>query len=125
MWTIHRFGLFRDGVLAVPLAELDGLAGPVAQVIELGPPFFAAADRLDVDDVRRMQREDALDALIVDDPADGEGRVDAPAFARDDRAGEYLRPLFVAFFDPAVDIDDVADLEMRDTGLETLAFNGI
>ena len=112
-------------MFAVPVGQLDGLAGPIAQVIELGPPLFAAADRLDVEDVGRIQREDALDALVVDDPADREGRADAPAFARDDRAGEYLRPHFVAFFDPAVNIDDVADLEMRDTGLETLAFNGI
>lgn len=112
-------------MLAVPVGQLDGLAGPIAQIIELGPPLFTAADRLDIEDVGRMQREDTLDALVIDDPADREGCVDAPAFARDDRAGEYLRSLFVAFFDPAVNIDDVADLEMRDTGLETLAFNGI
>ena len=39
------------GVVAVPLGELDGLAGSVAQVIELGPPCFAASNRLDIENI--------------------------------------------------------------------------
>ena len=40
------------GVVAVPLGELDGLAGPVTQIIELGPPGLAASNGLDIEDVR-------------------------------------------------------------------------
>ena len=39
-------------MVAVPLGELDGLAGPVTQIIELGPPGLAASNGLDIEDVR-------------------------------------------------------------------------
>jgi hypothetical protein len=112
-------------VVAVPLGELDGLAGPVTQVIELGSPGFAASYRLDIENIGRMQREDSFYALVGDDPPDGEGFVNAPAFAGDYRAGKYLRSLFVALFDPAVNLDYITYLEVRDLALKTFAFNGI
>jgi hypothetical protein len=69
------------GVVAVPLGELDGLAGPVAQIIELGPPGLAASNRLDIEHVGRMQREDSFDAFITDHSPDGEGCINTPASA--------------------------------------------
>ena len=72
-----------------------------------------------------MQWKNAFDALVVDDPPDCEGCVDASAFTCDDRAGEYLRADFIAFLYPAVDIDDIAHLEMGDFVLQTLAFNRV
>jgi hypothetical protein len=117
--------LFRDGVVAVPLSELDGLAGPVTQIIELGPPGFAASNRPDIEDVGRMQREDSFDALVTDHSPDCEGFVYTPAFAGDYRAGKYLSSLFVALFDTAVDLDDIAYLEVRDLALKTFALNGV
>jgi hypothetical protein len=114
-----------DGVVAVPLSELDGLTASVAQIIELGPPCFAASDRLDIEDVGRMQREDSLDALVGDDPPDGEVFVNAPAFTGNYRAGKYLRSLFVALFDSAVNLDDITYLEMRYLVFERLALNGV
>jgi len=72
-----------------------------------------------------MKREDALDALVIDNSPDREAFVNAPPFAGDDRAREDLRTLFVALFDTAVNIDDIAYLEMRDCVLETSAFNSI
>jgi len=113
------------GMVAVPLGKPDGLAGPVAQIIELGPPGLAASDRLDVEDIGRMQREDSFDALATDHSPDREVFVNAPAFAGNDRAGKYLRPLFFALFDTAVNLDDIAYLEVRDLILETLALNGV
>ena len=113
------------GVVAVPLGELDGLAGSVAQVIELGPPCFAASNRLDIENIGRMQREDALDSLVGDDPPDCEVFINAPAFAGDYRAGKYLRPLLVALLNAAVYLYDIAYLEMRDLLFERLALDGV
>jgi hypothetical protein len=113
------------GVVAVSLGELYGLAGPVPQIVELCPPGLAASDGLDIEDVGRMQREDSFDTLATDHSPDREVFVNAPAFAGDDRAGKYLRSLFVALFDPAVDLDDIAYLEVRDLALKTFALNGV
>lgn len=112
-------------MIAVPLFELDGLAGPLTQVIELGSPGLAASDRLDIDDIRRVQGKDPFDTLVTGESPDGEVFVNAPAFACNDRAGEYLRSLFVSLFDTAVDLYDIAYLEVRDIVLETFALNGV
>jgi len=109
----------------MPLGESDSLAGPLPEEIELGPAFLAAADRLNVQDVRRMQWENSLYAFVIDDSPDGEALVNAPSFPADDRPGKDLRALLVAFFDPAVNVHHVADLEMRNIILQTFAFNGI
>jgi hypothetical protein len=112
-------------VIAVPLFELDGLAGPLTQVIELGSPGLTASDRLDIDDIRRVQGKDPFDALVTGESPDGEVFVNAPASACNHRTGEYLRSLFVALFNTAVNLDDIAYLEVRDIVFETLALNGV
>lgn len=112
-------------MLAVPLCQLDGLAGSLTQIIQLCPSLFAASDRLDVHDVGRMYREDTLDAFVVDDSPYREALVDAPAFAGDYRACKYLRTLFVAFFNTAVNVHYIAHLEVGYTALKTLTFYGV
>jgi len=112
-------------VVAVPLGELYGLAGPFTQIIELGPPGLAASDGLDIEDIGRMQREDSFDSLATDHSTDREGFIDAPAFACDYHAGKDLRSLFVALFNTAVNLDDIAYLEVRDLALKTFALNGV
>ena len=110
---------------AVPLFEPYGLTGPIAQIIELGSPGLAASDRLDIDDIGRMQWEDSFSALATDHSTDREVFINAPAFACNDRAGKYLRSLFLALFDTAVNLDDITYLEVRDLALKTLAFNAV
>jgi len=122
---VFRLSLFGDSVIAVPLRQPDGLARSVTQVIQLCPPCFAASDGLDIQDVGRMQREDSLDALVVDDSPDREALVDAPAFAGDYRAREYLRALLVAFFDAAVNVHYIAHLEVGYAALKTLTLYGV
>jgi len=109
----------------MPLFELYGLAGPIAQIIELGSSGLAASYRLDIEDIRRMQREDSFDSLVTDHSPDREVFVNAPAFAGNDRAGKYLCPLFVALFNTAVNLDNITYLEVRDLVLKTLALNGV
>src|SRR5215204_6531401 len=79
-------------LLADPLLlrELDRLADALAEVEELRPAGLAAALHRHLADERRVQREDALDALVVHDAPDGERLVDPPALLHDDRAGENL-----------------------------------
>ena len=107
------------------VSEADGFAGSLAEEIEFCTPRFATSDRPDIDDVRGMQGEDSLDALIVDDSSDGEGFVNSTASSGDYSAGEYLYTLFVAFLDAATDIYGIAYFEMRYLLLETLVFNGV
>ena len=72
-----------------------------------------------------MQWEDSFDTLITDDPPDGEGFVNPPAFPCDYSAGKDLRSLFVALFNPAMDLDDITYLKVRDLALKTFALNGV
>lgn len=112
-------------MVAVPLGQSDGLARPLPEEVEFGPAFLAAADGLDVQDVRRMQRENSFHALVINDSPDREACVNAPAFTGDDRPGKDLRALLVALFDAAVNVHNIADLKMRDIVLQTRAFHGI
>ena len=112
-------------MVAVPLCELYSLTGPFTQVVELGPPGLAASDRPDIEDIGRMQRENSFDSLVTDHSPDRKGLVNAPSFAGDYRAGKYLRSLLVALFDTAMNLDDIAYLEVRDLALKTFTLNGV
>jgi len=112
-------------VVAVSLGQFDGFARPLAEEIELGPAFLAAPDRLDIQNVRRMERENALYAFVIDDSTNGEGLVNPPSFPGDDRAGKDLGALLVALSDTTMNVHNVAHLEMRNLALQTLAFNAI
>ena len=96
------------------LGDARRLAAAIAQIIELGAAHLAAADHLDRVDVRRIDREDALDALAVGNLADGEALVEAAAGPRDADAFIGLHAGALAFLDLDVDDDRVARLEFRD-----------
>jgi hypothetical protein len=51
--------------------------------------------------------------------------VDPAPLAHDDRAGEYLDALLVAFDDPGVYVDGVAHLELRGFLLQMRLFNEV
>ena len=103
----------RLGALGLALAQARRLADAVAQVVQLGPADRAGALHLDLGDLRRVQREDALDAFALDDAADGEHLAHALAAAGDHHAAEDLDALLLAFQDALVDVHLVADLELR------------
>src|SRR6478609_4900965 len=88
-----------------------GLAAAIAEVVEAGAAHFGLLLDLDLLDVRRVDREHALDALAVADAADGEILVDAAALVGDDDAGENLDALLVTFTDLGVHTDAIANLE--------------
>ncbi len=53
--------------------DLGRLADAVAQVVQLRPADRPGLLHLDLGDPRRVDREDALDALALHEPADGDG----------------------------------------------------
>jgi len=110
---------------AVSLGELDGFAGSLAEVIQFCPPCFAASDGPDIENVGRIKRENPFHTLVIDNPPNCKGLVNAAALAGDYSAGKYLRALFVTFFDAAVDIYNIAYFEVRFIFLQTFAFNRI
>src|SRR5579862_1110020 len=111
------FGFGRDAFAAVVLAAALGDAGrfaaAAAQVIELGAAHVAAAHHLDRGDARRMQREDAFDALAVGDLAQRKVRVDAGVLSGDADALEGLDAFALALDDAQADLNGIARLERR------------
>src|SRR5262245_24858756 len=99
--------------LALPLAKPGRLADAVAEVIKLGPADLAGPLHLDLGDLRRVDGEDALDALALHDTPDREHLAKALALPRDDHAVEHLDALLAAFQDALVDVHRVADRELR------------
>src|SRR6185437_15193496 len=104
-------------VLAASLGDARRLAATGAQVIQLGAPDGAAAYDVNRADARRIEREDALDALAIRDLAQGEVRVDPGILAGDAYPLESLDALALAFDDPHADAHRVAGLERRDRPL--------
>lgn len=100
------------------VAEATGLAGAVAQVVELGTTRIRAAEDFELGDHRGVDRELALDADFLDDAADGDHLVDAAALAGDENAVEDLDAFLVALDDADVDVDGVPNIHAGDVGLE-------
>src|SRR5262249_39266621 len=114
--ALHQHALRLSGLggpLVPALLDAGGLAAQGTQVVELGPAHLAAAHDLDLVDVRRMQREDALDPDAARDLADGEGLPGAAPAAADDHPLEDLDTLFIALDDTHVDAHRVPGAELR------------
>jgi len=110
---------------AMPLGELYRLSGPLTKIIQLGPSFFTASNRLYVYNVGRVKGEYSLYSFIVHDSSDCKGLVNAAAFAGDYCAGKYLNAFFIAFPDFTADINHIAYFEMGRIFFQTFTFNSI
>src|SRR4051812_5806353 len=75
--AIGAVGRPAAAALIVTLDDPGRLAGPAAQIIELGAPHATPAQHLDPGDLRAVQRKDPLDAFAVADLAHRERGVDA------------------------------------------------
>src|SRR5678815_1742860 len=94
------------------LLDSGGFANAFPQVVELGTTNTTLAQHFDLGDVRRMQREHALDTDAGADLANGERLTDAFSVLLDDGALERLFALLVAFDNPHHDLDGVAHLKV-------------
>src|SRR5690625_3379089 len=111
------------GVLARAVIRLRGepgrFAAALAQIVELGTPDLAATHHGDLVDIRRVQREDALDTLAKADLADGEARADAMAPVPGDAdAFIVLDSRTRALGHAVADAERVARCEIRDVAAE-------
>ena len=97
-----------------PLAQTNGLADAIAEVVQLGPPRHTAALHDDLADLGRMEGEFPLHSLSLHDAADGKCLPAAAAGTGDHDTGINLHPLLLALENTAVHVDRVANLEMRD-----------
>src|SRR5688500_14478077 len=91
--------LLRTGKnLGAALFDAGGLAGQLAQVVQVGAADLAHAHDADVVDAGRVDQERSLDADAVGgDAAHGEVLVNAHAAAADDDAFEILQALAATF----------------------------
>jgi hypothetical protein len=110
-------------MLAVAVSQFDGFSGSLSEEVELCPSGLSASYCLNVDNVWRMQRENSLNTFVAKDAADGETLVHAATGSGNDCAGEQLNACFFAFGDPAMDVNGVAYLEIRNLLFEALTFN--
>src|SRR6185436_10629671 len=118
-----RLCLGLPGEILAPFADAGRLALQVAEVVELGAAYAAAAHHLDAVDRRRVEREDALDADAARHLARGEGLADAAALPADDDALEDLDALLVAFHHLDVHAHGVSGAEIRQPVLEERGFD--
>src|SRR6202521_1615783 len=111
----HRPEKNERGVMIASDLFLDprGLAGQIAQVVELGAAHVAAALDGDLADGRAVGLEHALDALAVRDLAHRERGVESAVAARDHDTLVRLHPLTVAFHHLDLHHHGIAGLEVR------------
>src|SRR5688572_600440 len=102
--------------------DARGLAGAVAEEIELGAADLAAALDLDLRDRRAVRLEHALDALAVRHLAHRERAVEAAVLARDHDALVGLHALAVALAHLDLHDDGVAGTEVRQLALHRARF---
>ena len=107
----------------IAFLQAGRFAGAVAEVIQLRAADAALAFYFQLFDFWRVERENTFDAFVIHNAADGERLVDAVPFFHDHGAGENLDTFLVPFDNSLVDIDNVADIELRRGGLEMLALD--
>ncbi len=107
------------------MCELDGFSGAFAEEVEFCSSGLSASNRLYIDDIGRVKREDTLDTFAAYHPAYGEHFIDPTSLAGDYRAVKDLDTFLLAFFDLVVDVNDIADFEIRHVFFQALGFDSV
>lgn len=110
---------------AVPVSQFDRFTCSLAEEIKFRPSCLAASHRPDIYNVGRMKWENPLHALVIYNSPHGENLVGSTSLAGNDGAGEYLNTLFIAFFNAAVDVNNISNLKVWYILFEAITFNGI
>lgn len=106
-------GLFARHMLepATAITQAAFLPDAITQVVELRTPGIASTHDLELGDHWAVDRPGTLDALVVDDAADGDHFFDAFALAADEHPLKHLNPLLVALDNTGVYIDRIANTQ--------------
>src|SRR5215211_5918921 len=107
------------------LADLGGLADPIAEAVQLGAPDVATLDDLDPRHCRRVKWEGSLDADAIAELAHRVRLLQAAALAPDDVALEDLDPLLAALDNSNVNLELVARKEHGDVVAQRLVVNEV
>lgn len=110
---------------AATITETTRLTGALTEEVQLCSSGICSADNLDLRDLRRVEWEDTLHALVCNDAADGDRFAHAATLTRDKHALEYLDTLLIAFDDAAVHVDRVTDIEEGEIALEVLSVDAL
>jgi hypothetical protein len=102
------------------MRKLDGFTNAIAKEVQFRTSGLAASYRDNINYVRRMQWEDTLNTFAANYAANCERFVDSTAATADYGPAEYLNTCFFTFFDPAVYLDGIANLEIRNLIFEVL-----
>ena len=101
------------GAVVAALGDTRRLAGAATQIIELRATHGALADHFDRIDVRRIEREDALDAFTERNLPHGEVGAHALVRARDAHALVILNAGALAFNDLHANAQRITGTEVR------------
>ena len=94
--------------------DLSSLTDSVTQIVELAAANLTAANDLNVNNVRAVERENSLYAYAVRKTANGEGLSYAGTTASDHGALEHLDSFSLTLTDIYAYLYGIADLEFRD-----------
>ena len=104
--------------------DFRSLANLLAQVVQLCATNVATTNDFNLVNLRRMNREGALDADREADLTDGERLAAGVTMTADDVTLEHLNALAVTLDDAVMDLDVVANVELRNVLLELLLLDG-
>ena len=113
------FGLNEAETSAIEaLLHAGGLAHPFPQIEKLRPSHFTATFNLDGGNLWAMQHEDSLNADALEDPAHGDGLIQAAMALGDHHTLVGLNTLFIAFADAHANANGVANVNLREIALQ-------
>src|SRR5438477_5251017 len=103
------------------LVDARGLAGQIAQVVELGAPYRTAPLHADFADRGTVGLEHALHALAVRDLAHRERRIQTAILLGDHHTFVGLNALAITLHDLDLHDHGIAGIEIREFALRALA----
>jgi hypothetical protein len=109
--------------LGAAFDEAGRLADAVAEEVQLGAADPGVTLHNHFGHFRRMKRERALNTFTCNDPPDGEHFTGSRAAAGNHDSREDLDALLIAFQNPGVNVDGVADVECQVVLAEAGLFN--
>jgi len=108
---------------AMPLRQPNSFTLTAPEVVQFRPPGLAATDRLNIKNIRRMQREYPLNTFVSGKPANSKRLVYAAPSAGDHDTGKYLHTALGTFGNLTMHIDRITYLKIGCLVFKALAFH--